>query len=75
MMNDTILRNEGTELLIKEFGLDNASRFFMLIQKEHFDYTKWQETLFDDLSVEEISKKAMEYRKKKQQIPVAFDAN
>jgi hypothetical protein len=32
------------------------------IQKEPFDYTKWQENLFENMTVEEISKKASEYR-------------
>jgi len=36
----------------------------MLIQKEPFDYTKWQENLFEDMSIEEISQAAAEYRKK-----------
>ncbi|MCL1947764.1 MAG: hypothetical protein FWF51_11560 [Chitinivibrionia bacterium] len=63
MINDAVLKTKGTELLIKEFGLDNASRFFTLIQKEHFDYTKWQETLFNGLSLEEISANAAEYRR------------
>jgi len=62
MKTDTLIRNEGMELLTKHLGLVEAERFIMLIQKEPFDYTKWQENLFDNLTVEEISKKAMEYR-------------
>ncbi len=31
--------------------------------KEPFDYTKWQESLFEDLSVRELSENAMEYVK------------
>ena len=27
-----------------------------------FDYTKWQENLFEDMSIKEISQKASEYR-------------
>ena len=59
---DAFIRNEGMELLAKNLGLIEAERFVMLIQKDLFDYTKWQENLFDNLTVEEISKKAMEYR-------------
>ena len=29
-----------------------------------FDYTQWQETLFQGMTIEEISRNAMEYRKK-----------
>ena len=33
--------------------------------KEPFDYTKWQENLYEDFSVEELSAKAMEHRRMK----------
>jgi hypothetical protein len=65
MRTDTLVRNEGMEALAKNLGLVDAERFIMLIQKEPFDYTKWQEHLFEDMSVEELSKKAAEYRKNK----------
>jgi hypothetical protein len=64
MKTDTLLRYEGMEVLANNLGLVDAERFIMLIHKEPFDYTKWQENLFEDMTVEEISKKAMEYRKK-----------
>jgi hypothetical protein len=35
----------------------------LLIQREPFDYTKWQEHLFEDMSIEEISEKAAGFRK------------
>jgi hypothetical protein len=63
MKPDTLIRNEGMEALVKNLGLVEAERFIMLIQKEPFDYTKWQENLFENMTVEEISKKATEYRK------------
>jgi hypothetical protein len=65
MKTDTLVRNEGMEALAKDLGLVDAERFIMLIQKEPFDYTKWQEHLFENMSVEELSKKAVEYRKTK----------
>ena len=37
-------------------------------KKEPFDYTKWQENLFKGMSIEEISLKAADYRKKKKNI-------
>jgi hypothetical protein len=64
MKTDTIIRNEGMEILAKNLGMIEAERFIMLIQKEPFDYTKWQENLFEDMTVEEISRKATEYRVK-----------
>ena len=64
MRTDTIIRNEGMEILSKYLGLIDAERFIMLIQKEPFDYTKWQDNLFENMSIEEISQKATEYREK-----------
>ena len=63
MKTDTIIRNEGMEILSKYLGMVEAERFIMLIQREPFDYTKWQETLFENMTIEEISKNAAEYRK------------
>jgi hypothetical protein len=60
---DTIIRNEGTQVLMENMGLVEAERFIMLIKKEPFDYTQWQENLFEDMSIEEISRKATNYRK------------
>jgi hypothetical protein len=64
MKPDTIIRNEGMEILSNYLGMVEAERFIMLIQREPFDYTKWQENLFENMTVEEISKSATEYRKK-----------
>jgi hypothetical protein len=63
MKTDTLIRNEGMEILSKYLGMIEAERFIMLIQKEPFDYTKWQENLFENMSIEEISERAAEYRK------------
>ena len=51
--------------LIKTIGLIDAERFVMLIQEETFDYTKWQENLFEDMTIEEIYNNAAEMRKNK----------
>jgi len=62
MRTDTIIRNEGMKILRDTLGLVEAEKFIMLIQREPFDYTKWQEDLFEDMSIEEISTKANELR-------------
>jgi hypothetical protein len=64
MKADTLIRNEGMSTLIKNLGLIEAERFIMLIQKETFDYTKWQENLFENMSIEEIYNNASELRQK-----------
>jgi len=64
MKADTLIRTEGMNTLIKNLGLIEAERFVMLIQKETFDYTKWQENLFEDMTIDEIYKNAANLRKK-----------
>jgi len=64
MMTNTEIKVKGFQILTKSLGLVEAERFVALIQQEPFDYTKWREGLFEELSVEEISHKAMELRKK-----------
>ena len=62
MATDTIIRNRGMEILLEKLGMVQAERFIMLIQREPFDYTKWQEDLFEDMSIDEISEKAAALR-------------
>ena len=62
-MTDTEIKIKGMKILTKNMGLVETERFISLIQRERFDYTKWRKDLFAGLSGEEISKKAMEYRK------------
>jgi len=65
MKADTLIRTEGMNTLIKNLGLIEAERFVMLIQKETFDYTKWQKNLFEDMTIEEIHNNAAELRNEK----------
>jgi len=62
MKTDTVLKIEGMNLLSTYLGLVEAERFVMLLQREPFDYTKWQENLFDNMSVEQIHKSATNLR-------------
>ena len=64
MRTDTIIRTEGMDTLIKNLGLVEAERFVMLIQKEPFDYTKWQENLFNDMTIDEVYNNAAELRQR-----------
>ncbi|MDR1523807.1 MAG: hypothetical protein LBS79_00930 [Tannerella sp.] len=63
MKTDTLIRNDGIDVLLNNLGLLETERFIMLIQREPFDYTKWQEHLFEGMSIEEISEKAADFRK------------
>ena len=65
MKVDAEIRAAGFEILFRHLGLVEAERFIALIQREKFDYTQWRQTLFVDLSGEEISKQAMEFQRHK----------
>jgi len=59
-MTDTEVKIKGVRALTESLGKVGAERFIALIQREPFDYTKWQRTLWEGLNVEEISRIAME---------------
>lgn len=63
MLTDTEIRKKGLRILVENLGDVDAEKFISLIIKEPFDYTEWQETLWNDLTVEQISERAMKYRK------------
>ena len=66
-MNEAVLKQSAMKCLIDNFGNVEAERFISLVIKEPFDYTKWQEGLYENMSVSELSKKAMENRRSKEQ--------
>ncbi len=63
MITDTEIKLKGFQVLTEALGDVEAERFIALIQREPFDYTKWRDDLDEDLSIEEISQKAMKLRK------------
>lgn len=64
-MTDTEIKLVGVKALTNALGEVNAERFISLILREPFDYTEWQRHLWEDRSIEEISKAAMALREKK----------
>ena len=64
-MNDAVLKQSVMKHLMLNFGHVQTERFISLISKENFDYTKWQENLYEDMTIEELSQKAMESRQRK----------
>ena len=63
MITDTEIKSKGIQLLSEYLGDVEAERFITLIQRESFDYTKWRQDLDENLSINEISRKAMLLRK------------
>ncbi|NIR58474.1 MAG: hypothetical protein GWO02_02605 [Gammaproteobacteria bacterium] len=62
MITDAEIRIEGMKALVEALGEVQAERFIALLLREPFDYTKWQRRLWNDKSVEEISRAAMQQR-------------
>jgi len=62
MRTDTEIRVHGLRTLVDALGIVEAEKFISLILREPFDYTKWQQTLWPDRNVAEISNNAMESR-------------
>jgi len=74
MMTDTEIKLKGFQILTESLGDVEAERFIALIQREPFDYTKWRDGLDENLSIAEISHKAMELRKKTGEPDTPLDA-
>ena len=64
MITDTEIRIKGTQVLAKYLGDVEMEKFIALIQRGSFDYTEWRKDIDDDLSIEEISRNAMNARNK-----------
>ena len=63
MVTDSEIKSKGIQVLSEYLGDVEAERFITLIQRESFDYTKWRQDLDENLSINEISRKAMLLRK------------
>ena len=64
MITDTEIKLKGVQVLAEYLGDVETERFIALIQREPFNYTKWRQGLHEDLTIEDISQRAMELRKK-----------
>ena len=61
MLSDTAIKQKGFEALKDKLGIIEMERFIMLINREKFDYTKWRKDLFENMDIEELSRKADEF--------------
>lgn len=57
-MTDTELKVNGLKILAERLGIVEAERFITLMLREPFDYTKWRKELFEDISLEELHRRA-----------------
>ena len=63
MITDTEIKVQGVQILAEKLGDVEMERFIALIQREPFDYTQWHQQLDEEMSIEDISHKAMAMRK------------
>jgi hypothetical protein len=63
MLSDSEIKVAGFRALVAALGDAQAEKFIALVQREPFDYTRWQQTLWPDKGIEEISQAAMKQRK------------
>jgi hypothetical protein len=61
MRSDSEIKNDGFKLLFNSMDKLEAERFITIIKQDNFDYTKWRQSLFEDMTVEEIHKKAVDF--------------
>ena len=62
MKSDTLIRIEGMGALIDKLDIMDAERFIMLVKRDPFDYTRWQKTLYGEMSIEAICAEAVARR-------------
>jgi hypothetical protein len=59
MRADRVIRREGFKAIFSKFNPVEAERFLVIPYREGADYTKWQKDISEDMTVKELSKKAM----------------
>lgn len=52
MTSDIEIMNRGINCLLEKLGVIETERFISVINREKFDYTKWQRQRFDNVDSE-----------------------
>ena len=63
MRSDTIIKSDGMRILAEKLGIVEAERFITLMLREPFDYTEWQRSLYENVTVNELYDKISDYEK------------
>ena len=61
MRTDQEILAEGFRTIFNGMDVIDAERFFMLINRNKFDYTEWQRDLWANETVESLSQKAQKH--------------
>ena len=63
MDSSAAIMDKGIRCLLMNLGTVETETFISMINREKFDYTKWQRDYFDRKTPEEISREAEEYER------------
>ena len=63
-MQTSAIVSAGMKLLRENLGLIETEIFIVTIKNIGFDYTEWRENLWEDMTVDELFKKAGEFQAK-----------
>jgi|JI9StandDraft_2_1071091.scaffolds.fasta_scaffold64955_2 hypothetical protein len=61
MRTDAEIKSIGFNILFKYMDIVEAEKFISIINREKFDYTKWRQNLFEDMTIEEIIKESKKF--------------
>ena len=62
MDSNTVLKSRGMHILSEQLGLVEAERFISLRRREPFDYTKWRQRLYVDVTLDTFLGDAQKFR-------------
>jgi len=61
MRTDTEIIYDAYNILTSSMDILEIERFIMLVKRDNFDYSEWRKDLWEDLSIEEITQRAMDF--------------
>ena len=62
MLTNAEIKKKGLKILIENLGDVEAEKFIRLLRQDPFDYTTWQDALWENKSLKQVSEEAMKYR-------------
>jgi hypothetical protein len=65
MRTEIALKTDVIELLLKTFGVLETERFITSIKSNDFDYTEWRKYLWNERTIDEIHKMAVDFEQQK----------
>jgi hypothetical protein len=61
MKSEQEICHEGFKALFNNMDSVDAEHFIAIINRRRFDYTKWRQSLFEGMSIEEIIKEGNKF--------------